>query len=138
MPSLILPVAKLLYVCDDVIRDPSSGKVSVLNLWEAVRVSADDFPYALGKLCIFAQFRGGLGEVPFHVEIMTADFSELIRQQAKFSVSFRDRLTTYHVKCKLTDVSFPSPGTYIVALFCNNEFVDDQPIRVVAESIEEE
>ena len=129
MPNIILPVAKTIYVCDDVVRDPVSGKVSVLNIWETARVK--QFPFVLGKLCVFAQFRGGLGEVPFCIEIAHADTGDLIPISARFIVSFKDRITRVDVKCNLTRVVFLSPGTYIVSMYCNEEFVDDQPIRVL-------
>ena len=132
MSQIIFPVAKKLYICDDVLRDPDSGKVSVLNIWETIR--AHSFPHLLDKLCVFAQFRSGLGEVPFRIEITRADTGHLTGKLSEFSLSFEDRSTRHDVTCTLRKVAFPSPGTYFVALYCNREFVDDQPIRVLSES----
>ena len=128
MPDLILPVAKMLYVCDDVVRDPHSGKVSVLNIWDTVRASS--FPHVLGKLCVFSPFRGGLGVIPFRIEITQAETGELIGYPVSFTLSFKDRTVRQDVRNKIKPVVFPSPGTYFVALYCNQEFVDDQPIRL--------
>jgi hypothetical protein len=128
MPEIILPVAKMLYVCDDVVRDPQSGKVSVLNIWETV--NAKSFPHSLDKLCVFAQFRSGLGEIPFEIEIMDADTGDMIGQTMRFALFFKDRTVRHDLIGKIKPVVFPSPGTYFVTMYCNNEFVDDQPIRV--------
>jgi hypothetical protein len=38
MAQPVKPVAKVVYVCDDVVRDNQSRKVSLLNLWDVVRV----------------------------------------------------------------------------------------------------
>lgn len=44
------PVAKSVYICDDVVHDPHSGKVSLLNLWDGVHVPAGmEFSYCLAK-----------------------------------------------------------------------------------------
>src|SRR5205807_7214895 len=101
MPNLILPVAKKIYVCDDVIRDPLAGKVSMLNIWNAIRVPNKSFPYTLGKICVFAQLRGGLGDVSTHVEIVRADTGTLLRKSGPFVLSFVDRTTTFRTKIEL-------------------------------------
>jgi hypothetical protein len=62
----LLPVGKIVYVCDDVVADPVSHKPSILNLWEVVRVPlGGSFPYTLGKVCVVALMRDGEGEVRF-------------------------------------------------------------------------
>src|SRR5262249_27178837 len=54
MAEVIKPVAKAVYVCDDVVSDPQTGKVSVLNLWDTVRVPENGFPYQLPKVVVCA------------------------------------------------------------------------------------
>ena len=49
--SPIRPVAKVVYVCDDIIGDPVSGKVSVLNLWDTISLPHyAEFPHRLPKV----------------------------------------------------------------------------------------
>jgi hypothetical protein len=132
VPSAILPVAKMAFVCDDVVGDKHLGKTSVLNLFNTVRLLDENFPYRLGKLCVFAEFKGGLGIIPVHVEIAQADTGELLYRSPDFVLSFTDRTKTHRAKCKLQKVILPSAGTYFVELYCNDEFVDDQPIRVIS------
>lgn len=63
MTMVLLPVGKIVYVCDDVVADPVSHKPSVLNLWEVVRVPAGaSFPYTLEKLCVVSLMRDGQGK----------------------------------------------------------------------------
>ena len=132
MANLIIPVAKKVYVCDDVIRDPDSGKVSILNLWDTIRVPSSGFPHTQAKVCVFAQLRGGWGDIPVHVEIMHADSDELLRKVGPFAVSFRDRSLTYRVRCQIEGVVFQGPGVYVVELYCDQQFVDDQTFRVIS------
>ncbi len=49
MANRIIPVAKKVYVRDDVIGDPDSGKVTILNLWDVIRVSVSGFPQTQGR-----------------------------------------------------------------------------------------
>lgn len=54
------PIAKAIALCDEVVADPISGKVSVLNLLNAIRVPfAETLPDRLAKLTVFGIFRGG-------------------------------------------------------------------------------
>jgi len=62
MTTVLLPVGKIVYVCDDVVADPVSHKPSILNFWEVVRVPAEaSFPYTLEKLCVVALISDGQG-----------------------------------------------------------------------------
>ena len=133
MPNIIIPVVKKIFVCDDVIGDPVSGKASVLNVWNAIRVPSHSFPYALGKVCVFAQFRGGVGAISTHVEIVQANTGKLVRRSKAFVLSFVDRTISFRTKIELEDVVFPAAGVYFVEMFCNHQFVDDQPIRVISD-----
>ena len=40
----IVPVAKAVYVCDDVVMNPRTGKVSLFNIWERIRIPVDLSP----------------------------------------------------------------------------------------------
>jgi len=130
MAIVIVPVAKKIFVCDDLVIDPVSRKPSVLNIWDSIRVT-DGIPIVLSKLCVFAQLRGGLGKSSIHVEVARAGTGEVIRRSDEFTLAFSDRMIRYDVRIKLEDVEFPSPGTFVVEMYCNNLFLDDQPIRVV-------
>jgi len=127
----ILPVGKIVYVCDDVVADPLSHKPSVLNLWEIIRVHDEaSFPYTLEKICVVALMRGGKGDVRFRADVVRADTLYVIRRSRDYVVSFSDRLQSKLVAIRLKDVSLPGPGPYLVELFCDGNFFDDYPIAV--------
>jgi hypothetical protein len=130
MPSPIIPVVKSVYVCDEVARDPASGKVSVLNLWDTVRPPAGaGFPFELKKLCVFAWMRQGRGRVRSRVEIVQAATAAVIYQSADFPLDFTNR-QTHFAKFRLDRVRFPAPGYYYIELYCENQFIDDQAVHV--------
>jgi hypothetical protein len=41
MSNAYRPVAKCLYLCDDVVRHPTSGKPMIVNLWDTIRTRGD-------------------------------------------------------------------------------------------------
>ena len=131
MTTVLHPVGKIVYVCDDVVADAVSHKPSVLNLWEVVRIPAGaTFPYTLGKMCVVALMRDGQGEVRFRADLLRADTLEVIRRSKNYPVQFVDRHRSTLVVIRLKDVTFPQPGPYLVELFCEGAFVDDQLISV--------
>ena len=52
MAMTVVPLAKAVYLCDDVVEDPSSRKIHLLGLFNAVRPTS--YPHVLGRLCVFA------------------------------------------------------------------------------------
>ncbi len=53
------PVVKALYLCDDVLSDPTRAKPHLIGVLNAIRPPA--FPHVLKKLCVFAQLRESTG-----------------------------------------------------------------------------
>jgi hypothetical protein len=92
MAMVLLPVGKIMHLCDEVIADPVSHKPSLLNLWEVVRVPAGAvFPYTLEKVCVVALMRDGEGEARFRADLVRADTGEIVRSSREYSVRFADR-----------------------------------------------
>ena len=132
MAQPILPILKSVYICDDVV--DTTGKVSLLNLWNAVRVPTDAaFPYTLGKLCVFAWLRGGQGKVKTRVDIVRASTGMLIHKTPDFLIHFVERNTSVFAKYKIERCQFWQPDDYHVEFYCEDDFIDDQVIRVFQE-----
>jgi hypothetical protein len=131
MTKPIIPVVKSVYVCDEVVRDPDSGKVSVLNLWDTVRPPAGTaFPFTLAKMCVFAWMREGRGQVRSRIDIVQASTGELVGRTADRVLDFTHR-TTHFANYRFERFAFPEPGYYYIELYCENEFVDDQVVRLL-------
>ncbi len=127
----VKPIAKRVYVCDDLVFDPVSGKVSLLNLWDAIRVPSEvQFPYVLDRIGVFVWWRDGFGKVSTRVEIVQASSGRVIRKTKNCIVNFEGRSTSIYARYTIPNCRFPEPGYYHIEVFCENEFVDDQIIRV--------
>jgi hypothetical protein len=133
MEQVIPPIAKSLYICDDVVRDPGSGKIILVNLWDTIRTPLESaFPYSLKKLCAFAWLRDGQGHVRSRIDLVQAATGSVIRQTPEYVIEFEHKRSTVFASYKLEDCVFPEPGYYFIELYCENQFMDDQAIRVVS------
>ena len=132
MAESVKPVAKSVYVCDDVIRDPQTGKLSLFNLWDAIRVPTGmGFPYCLAKICVFAWWRDGNGKVRTRIDLVQASTGNVIRRTSDCMIDFEARTASVFARYKLENCVFPEPGFYYIELYCEQEFVDDQIIQVL-------
>src|SRR5262249_25315073 len=105
MSTTVLPVAKALYLCDEVLEDPSSRKVHFLGVFNAIR-SPDVLPLQLGQLCVFVQLVGGIGDVPMHVEIVKPDTDEVIYEFPEQHLRFPTRHSTVSACFRIRNCTF--------------------------------
>src|SRR4051794_15005705 len=113
MAKSIKPVAKSVYVCDDVIRDPHTGKASLLNLWDAVRVpNGEKFPYSLAKICLFVWWRDAIGKIKTRIDLVQASTGKVIRRTDDYVMNFEARRESVLARYKLENWAFPDPGYY--------------------------
>jgi hypothetical protein len=132
MPQPVRPFAKRVCVCDDVIREPSTGKISLFNLWDTVHLPpGGTFPYCLAKACIFLWWRDGGGKVRTRIDIVQASTGIVIRRTKDCFLDFEQRIDSVFARYKIDNCTFPEPGYYFVEVYCEGDFVDDQIIRVI-------
>ncbi len=135
----LLPVGKIVQICDEVITDPLSQKPSLLNLWEVVRLP--EFPHTLGKICVVALMRDFQGAAWFRADLLLLrdDAIEIVRRSREFEVQFTDRRRSRLIIIRLKDVVFDASGEYLVEFHCKNRlddafhFIDDRSITVFAD-----
>jgi hypothetical protein len=131
MAGAIKPVLKGIYVCDDVIPNPDGGKPMIVNLWNTWWAAASQpFPVRVAKLCVFAWLRDGRGRLGFHVDVVNARTGEVIGRTPRHELDLAEPNRSAYAKFLITNFPFPEPGGYLVELYCEGEFLDDQPIRL--------
>jgi hypothetical protein len=129
--AAVSPTAKCVYVCDEVLQDPASGKVSFLGIFDDVVVPPGErYPFRLARMCVAAQLVGESGAVPVHIEVVEAATQDLVRRAGPFPVSFPSRHQIVTVCVRLLNVDFPSSGVYFVELYSQGAFLDDRTVRL--------
>ena len=105
------PIAKPVFICDEIVRDDASGKTSILNMFDFVRPPEPAvFPFKLRKLCVFAELSDGFGEFQFRVEIARLDTGDVVTRSSERTYDFLDRLKNVVVFFRMLDCRFPVAG----------------------------
>lgn len=132
MATNVLPIAKAVYLSDDVVQDRQSRKLHVVGIFNAIRPPGQQtYPYQPRQICVFAQLTGGLGEVSVHVEIVEAATEEAIYVFQEQRIRFATRRSTVSACFRIRDCEFPAAGVYIVELYCNGLFLDDRALELL-------
>jgi hypothetical protein len=125
------PTGKIVYVCDEVLQDPTSGKFNFLGIFDDVSPSPGvGYPFRLSRMCVAAQLVGGSGQVPIHIELVDGTTQNIVRGAGPFLVSFPNRYHVVTVSVRILNVIFPSPGVYFVELYSQGAFQDDRLLRL--------
>lgn len=131
MATAIEPLGKIVYVCDDVLQDPGSGKLHVLGAFTAVRPpEGAAYPFVLRQLCVFAQLAGGRGNCSVQARVVDAETGHEVFGSPPHEVAFPGGTTVVTALFRLLECPFPAPGTYLVQLYCQGTFLDDR--RLIA------
>lgn len=123
-----LPVVRGLFLCDLVISDAQSGKVSLINLFDRFRVPS--FPSPPKPCVAYAFLTDGSGEVDLTIEIEALASLEQVYSY-KTRIRFPDRVGATHFKFTVTDCSFTRPGSYQVVLYANKNPIAQTRLEVV-------
>jgi hypothetical protein len=127
MSATIIPVAQALYLCDDYVGFPG-GKTDLIGLFNSIRTAS--YPHLQKQFVVFARLLQGLGQVSFYVDIRFTPTQQLIHVSSTHALMFSDRDTVVEMALTLQGVRFPQPGTYLVELFCDAQWVADARILV--------
>jgi hypothetical protein len=122
-----IPTAKALYLCEEV--DVEGGMTNLYALFNAI--GPRQYPHTQPSFVCFAQLLGGLGQVPFHVDITRAEDTRLIHWTDVRSLWFPDRNVLVQLAVSITGCVFERPGVYLVELYCDNTWVGDTTIRLL-------
>ena len=122
MADKIIPMSRALYLCDFHV-GYQNGKVDLYGIFNAARPAA--YPFTKPRFVVFAQLTGGLGDVPFFVDIRREGADEGIHTTVVQTLRFPNRMTLMQLALTVEGVHFPEAGVYIVELFCHNTWVCD-------------
>lgn len=125
----VIPVAKALYLCDDILSDPTRVKPHLIRVLNAIRTPS--FPHVVPRLGVFAQLIGGHGEVRCRVRIVNAQTNDAAYESGEQTIRFDDRLQTRYFVLRLSQITVHSPGDFWVEFFCNGQFLDDAVLRIL-------
>lgn len=125
---MIVPVAKAIYLCDGSIGF-ATQKTDLMGLFNSIRPPS--YPHTHTTLVVFAQLNGGLGEMPFYVDIRYAPTDELLFTTKPQMLRFPNRNRVVQFAYSIKQCRFPQRGMYLVELFSRGIWVADTTLELL-------
>jgi hypothetical protein len=126
----IRPVARGLFVCEQVQNPPNSKNFTLVNCFNGLRVPK--FPSPPTDFNVFAVLTGGLGAVKMWLMVSRLQDNQVIYSR-EFRVEFVDRVAEARFSLRLKNMVFPVAGQYVVELLADREWVAQTVINVGSE-----
>jgi hypothetical protein len=118
------------YVCDEVLQDPATGKSSFLGIFDdIVPPPATGYPFRLSRMCVVAQPVGGSARCRSASRLSKERRRISFGGAGPFTVSFPTRHQVVTICFQILNVVFPAPGVYFVELYSQGAFLDDRLLR---------
>ena len=102
-----LPLFKSIYLCDDAVADPASGKMHLIGLCEGFRPSNAQPPFRLRKLCALAQFTDWQGALELRAQIVSCRTLQQVIMTPTLRVNVPSRMTVVRAPLRFRDCLFP-------------------------------
>ncbi len=121
------PVAIGMTVCDYMIVEEDTKKVSLIGSFSVLRVPA--FPATAPDMAVYALLTGGQGNVTVEVKLARLDtLAEVIVD--RFPLHFLSKLAEIICSTRLRGLLFPVPGYYQFTLLVDGEWVAQKRLRI--------
>jgi hypothetical protein len=125
--SGVVPVLHGPVVCDAAVQDPTSGKWSLVGIFNRVHVT--DFP-AARPMYVWLRLSDAEGKYHLRVVFVHVDSD---RKLAEMSLDYesRSRLGSTDTAVSFPPLPLPEPGSYEFQVWCNNIFLGSGTIMAV-------
>lgn len=128
LESLPPPFALAMVVCDNIHRDPGTGKHFLLGCFSVIQ--AKEFPAIHPLLALYVSVTNGHGTVPFRVQLIDANEEREPIVMVENDVEFSDPRIVVDIHFTFGDLNFVEPGEYRFQLFASNEFLMERRVLV--------
>lgn len=128
VPDAVPPIVRGLFLCDVLIQDTQTTKVSLINLFDRLRCS--DFPAEAKPFVVYALLTNGSGEVNLTAEVESLDGLQVVYTRT-MRVRLPYRVAALHVRFNVVGCIFPQPGGYQVVLYANGHPIAQTRLEVV-------
>src|SRR5438128_1540977 len=121
------PVALGMMLCDYVIVEKGTEKISLIGQFERFRLAS--FPGIAPAFCVFATLTGAQGSGTIELEIQDLATLQQIKGWTQV-VQFPDRLSHVRVVFRVNNCTLPSPGYFQANLLVDGELVAQHRFEV--------
>ena len=115
-------------VCDSIIRDELTKKVSLIGLFNTIR--ANNFPCKHPQLHVYIALTNGHGKYKAEVRFTNAEQSKPIAGM-RGEMDFKSPLQVVEINLCWQRLNFPKAGEYIVEILCDGTLIGTRKIIIV-------
>jgi hypothetical protein len=121
------PTPVCLSLCDSVIVEEGTRKISLINSFSTIRLS--QFPKAPQPFCVFSTLTDAQGEGMVELSVTRLETDEEI-YAVRRTLGFADRVTDLSVLYRIGNCVFPARGAYLFTILVDGEWIAHRRIRL--------
>ena len=126
--NAIAPYVLAMVVCDEAWRDPSSGKLTLLGIFNTV--VAEKFPLRYPQILVYFALTDGRGRFPITVRFVAVGDKDEVVEEATNVVTFEDPRAIHEGEARFADLRFGRAGEYRFELLVGSEPLVERRIEV--------
>ncbi len=123
------PDVLALLICDQIITDRLTGKVSLIGMFS--KVHGRRFPAAHPTMAVFVALTDGHGKTELTIRIVDANDARPAIVEGKGFVDFKDPRAIAHLALQFNGLRFPESGEYRVQLWSGNELLREARLELI-------
>ncbi len=118
-----------LIVCDQIITDRVTGKVSLIGMFSAVH--APRFPVSHPQICVYVALTDGRGKTPITIRIVDANEARKPLVEGKGVVEFKDPRMIANLALQFHGLTFPEAGQYRVQIWSGTSLLREARLHLL-------
>jgi hypothetical protein len=118
-----------LIVCDQIITDRVTGKVSLIGMFSTIHTPR--FPVQHPQICVYAAMTDGRGKTPITIRVVDANEARKPLVEGKGTVEFKDPRMIANLALQFRGLRFPEAGQYRVQLWCGSSLLREARLHVI-------
>jgi len=118
-----------LIVCDQIITDRVTGKVSLIGMFAAVH--SPRFPVTHPQICVYVALTEGRGKTPITIRIVDANEARKAIVEGKGVVEFKDPRMIANLALQFHGLRFPEPGQYRVQIWSGSSLLREARLHLL-------
>ncbi|MCP4591797.1 MAG: hypothetical protein GY842_13740 [bacterium] len=118
-----------LIVCDQIITDRVTGKVSLIGMFSAIHTPR--FPVVHPQISVYVALTDGRGKTPLTIRIVDANEARKPLVDGKGIVEFKDPRMIANLALQFHGLRFPEAGQYRVQIWCGSALLREARLHVL-------
>jgi hypothetical protein len=127
--SVTNPDVLSLIVCDTIITDRMTGKVSLIGMFSAIH--SPRFPVSHPQICVHVALTDGHGKTPITIRIVDANEARKPLVEGKGIVEFKDPRMIANLALQFHGLVFPEAGQYRVQIWCESALLREARLHLL-------